>query len=45
MAFAGSYKSLTLGVSFRLPSYLNNKGNTESFALYLGTQTHFANWD
>ncbi len=44
LAFSGSYKWLTLGFSFRLPSYLNNKGNTESFALYLGTQTHYANW-
>ena len=43
-ALSASYKWLTLGFSFKIPSYLNNIGNTESFSLYLGTQTHFANW-
>ncbi len=44
LALSGSYKWLSLGFYFKLPSYLNDKGNTESFSLYLGTQTHFANW-
>jgi len=43
-SLSASYRWLTLGFSFKLPSYLNDKGNTESFSLYIGTQTHYANW-
>ncbi len=44
MAIVGAYKWLRLGFSFRIPSYLNDKGNTNSYGLYLNTQTHFLNW-
>ncbi len=44
LAISASYKWLSLGIAFKIPSYLNDKGNTESFSIYLGTQTHYANW-
>ena len=43
-AISASYKWLSLGVAFKIPSYLNDKGDTKTFSIYLGTQTHFANW-
>ncbi len=44
MSIVGAYKWLRLGFSFKIPSYLNDKGNTESFGIYLNTQTHILNW-
>jgi hypothetical protein len=44
ISLVGAYKWLRLGFSFSIPSYLNNKGNTESFGIYLNTQTRFLNW-
>lgn len=40
----GAYKWLRLGFSFNIPSYLNDKGNTESFGLFLNAQTRIQNW-
>ena len=44
MSIVGAYKSVRLGFSFSIPSYLNDKGNTESFGIYLNTQTRILNW-
>ncbi len=44
LSIVGAYKWLRLGFSISIPSYLNNKGNTESFGIYLNTQTKIFNW-
>jgi len=44
MSIEGAYKWLRLGFSFNIPSYLNDKGNTESFGIFLNTQTRIQNW-
>lgn len=44
LGVTSTYKGVRLGLAFNLPSYLNNKGNTQSFTLYLNTQTRFLSW-
>jgi len=44
LGFSASYKWLKLGFAFNLPSYTNDKGETNTFGLYLNTQTKFLNW-
>ncbi len=44
VGIVGAYKWLRLGFAFKIPSYLNSKGNTQTFAMYVNTQTRILNW-
>lgn len=44
VGIVGSYKWLRMGFAFKIPSYLNEKGNTQTFSMYLNTQTRILNW-
>jgi hypothetical protein len=44
LGFAGSYKGIRLGISFRLPSFYPERGETHSFGFFLNTQTSIFSW-
>jgi hypothetical protein len=44
MGLVFAYKWARLSMGFKIPSYLNNKGNTETFMLNLTLQTRVQNW-
>jgi len=44
MGFVGSFKGIRLGVSFRLPSFYPERGQTKSLGFFINTQTNFFSW-
>ncbi len=44
LGFVGSYKGIRLGISFRLPSFNPERGETRSFGFFFNTQTSIFSW-
>ena len=44
IGLGGVLEGVYLGFSLKMPSYINNKGNTEVTSWYFSTQTKFLNW-
>lgn len=44
LGFVGSYKDYRLGISFRLPSFYPERGETKSFGFFINSQTSIFSW-
>ncbi len=44
LGFVGSYKGIRLGLSFRLPSFYPERGETKSFGFFINSQTNIFSW-